>query len=83
MHVPVADQPANTSTCMTVDLAKGEPMPSGWSSNSSLEKPAIACYFAVFWMGWVTMLILVIPACLTASMTEANAPKGTRSSARR
>jgi len=33
--------------------------------------------------GWVTMLMLVMPACLTASMTEAKAPKGTRSSARR
>ena len=28
--------------------------------------------------GCVTMLILAIPACLTASMTDANAPKGTR-----
>ncbi len=35
------------------------------------------------WIGWVTMLMLVMPACLTASITEANAPKGTRSSARR
>ena len=33
--------------------------------------------------GWVTMLMLVMPACLTASMTEAKAPKGTFSSARR
>lgn len=36
-----------------------------------------------FWIGWVTMLISVMPACLTASITEAKAPKGTRSSARR
>src|SRR5665213_2443812 len=36
-----------------------------------------------FWLiGCVTMLMLVMPACLTASMTEANAPKGTASSAR-
>ena len=27
--------------------------------------------------GWVTMLMLVMPACFTASMTEAKAPKGT------
>ena len=33
-------------------------------------------------MGRVTMEILVMPACLTASMTEAKAPKGTASSAR-
>ena len=33
--------------------------------------------------GCVTMLMFVMPACLTASMTEAKAPKGTRSSARR
>jgi hypothetical protein len=33
--------------------------------------------------GWVTMLMLVMPACLTASITEAKAPNGTRSSARR
>jgi hypothetical protein len=32
--------------------------------------------------GCVTMLMLVIPARLTASITEAKAPKGTRSSAR-
>ena len=41
------------------------------------------CEFAYFCNGWVTMLMLVMPACLTASMTEAKAPKGTRSSARR
>jgi hypothetical protein len=41
-----------------------------------LENPAIASYFAVFCSGWVTMLILVIPACLTASMTEAKGAKG-------
>ena len=36
-----------------------------------------------YWLiGCVTMLMLVMPACLTASMTEANAPKGTFSSAR-
>ena len=33
--------------------------------------------------GRVTMLILVIPARFTASITEAKAPKGTCSSARR
>ena len=33
--------------------------------------------------GWVTMEIFVMPACLTASMTLAKAPKGTFSSARR
>ncbi len=36
-----------------------------------------------FSTGRVTMLMLVMPACLTASITEAKAPKGTRSSARR
>ena len=36
-----------------------------------------------FCNGWVTILMLVMPACLTASITEAKAPKGTRSSARR
>jgi len=35
-----------------------------------------------FSSGWVTMLMLVMPASLMASMTEAKAPKGTRSSAR-
>jgi hypothetical protein len=33
-------------------------------------------------IGRVTMLILVMPASLMASMTEAKAPKGTRSSER-
>jgi hypothetical protein len=33
--------------------------------------------------GCVTIEIFVIPACFTASITLANAPKGTRSSARR
>ncbi len=32
--------------------------------------------------GWVTMLMLVMPACLTASRTEAKAPKRTLLSAR-
>ena len=32
--------------------------------------------------GWVTMLMLVMPARFTASMTEAKMPKGTVSSAR-
>jgi hypothetical protein len=36
---------------------------------------------APFWIGCVTMLMFVMPACFTASMTDANAPKGTRSSA--
>jgi hypothetical protein len=43
-------------------------------------------YFAApfegaFWIGCVTILMFVMPACFTASMTEANAPNGTRSSA--
>jgi hypothetical protein len=39
-------------------------------------------YFGYWLRGCVTMLMLVMPACLTASITEANAPKGTFSSAR-
>src|ERR1700723_571294 len=33
--------------------------------------------------GWVTIETLVIPACFTASISVANTPKGTPSSARR
>ncbi len=42
-------------------------------------------YFAagVVSAGWVMMLTLVMPACFTASMSVAKAPKGTFSSARR
>src|ERR1035437_8803207 len=49
------------------------------------DRSIVASYFAAFWdsTGWVTMLMLVMPARLTASITEANAPKGTFSSARR
>ena len=35
-----------------------------------------------FSSGWVTMLTLVMPACFTASITVAKAPKGTSWSAR-
>jgi hypothetical protein len=35
-----------------------------------------------FERGWVTMLMLLMPADFTASITEAKAPKGTDSSAR-
>jgi len=48
------------------------------NKSSFVEKLFLYCF-----KGCVTMLMLVMPACLTASMTEAKAPKGTRWSARR
>jgi len=45
----------------------------------SYGSPSCGSYFSI---GWVTMLMFVMPACLTASITEAKAPKGTRSSER-
>ena len=51
------------------------------SSGFQLRSAMVRCY--LFSMGRVTMLMLVMPACFTASITEAKAPKGTRSSARR
>src|SRR5579885_3061211 len=52
--------------------------------QSRNEKRALAnLYLGPLFKGCVTMLMFVMPACFTASITEANAPNGTRSSARR
>ena len=72
------DKPAVESERLQGRLAEGIflKLRSGWG-----RLRGIVGYLA--WRGWVTMLMLVMPACLTASMTEAKAPKGTFSSARR
>ena len=72
---------ANMAACRMSAPAK---LPRRFSAGASLR---VSCWVAIarvyFWFrGWVTMLMLVTPACLIESMTEAKAPKGTRSSAR-
>jgi len=64
--------------CPILRKAKG-----GKAMSPTCESSNQPYFEAPLFNGCVTMLIFVIPACFTASMTEANAPKGTRSSARK
>ena len=84
MQVPVADEQREDHDVQERGLGERRPYAVRLVQNTVVARvDCHARYFAVFWMGWVTMLILLIPASLTASITEAKAPKGTLSSARR